>query len=282
MQHIDRDKPLLSSHDVRALFQLLGELRELGKEPDQWRAQLASGLAKLCGTRLTSAAELVVRVGVPTSATHCGHYVECLHERSEGLSAEQSASFLREVLDLPGEADPAFPAMLPLYGTSFTRTRQQLASDSDWYGSSAANECFRRYDCDDYIKSMEPVALPGGAQLLCGITLYRGWRERPFGERERSLVALLHEQLAVDWREAHGDLPELRDMAPRLRQTCGLLMRGLSEKEVAAELDLSTHTVHQYVKELYRRMHVRSRGELHARFANRARPLVNLASPARA
>ncbi|HEX6239892.1 MAG TPA: helix-turn-helix transcriptional regulator [Polyangiales bacterium] len=280
MQESDH-KPLLSSHDVRALFRLQGELRELGNDPDQWRAQLASGLAKLCGTRLASATELVVRVGAPTDATHCGHYVECLHERSEGLSAEQSATFQREVLDLPGESDPAFPAMLPLYGTSFTRARQQLASDRDWYGSSAANDCFRRYDCDDYIKSMEPIDLPGGTSLLCGITLYRGWRERPFGERERALVALLHEQLAADWREAHAEPRELRDMSPRLRQTCSLLMRGLSEKEVAAELDLSTHTVHQYVKELYRRMQVRSRGELHARLADRPRALVNLAFPAR-
>lgn len=280
MQESDH-RPLLSSHDIRALFQLLGELRELGQEPEQWRAQLARGLAKLCGTRLTSATELVVRVGAAADATHCGHYVECLHERSDGLSAEQSAGFQRELLDLPGEADPAFPAMVPLYGTSFTRRRQELASDSDWYGSSAANDYFRRYDCDDYIKSMEPVELPGGTQLLCGITLYRGWRERPFGERERALVSLLHEQLAADWREAHAAPPELRDMAPRLRQTCTLLMRGLSEKEVAAELDLSTHTVHQYVKELYRRMQVRSRGELHARLASKARPLVKLASPAR-
>jgi DNA-binding CsgD family transcriptional regulator len=280
MQESDHS-PLLSGHDVRALFQLLGELRELGQEPDQWRARLAIGLARLCGARLTHATELKVRVVAATDATHCGHYVECLHERSEGLSAEQSTRFQRELLDLPGEADPAFPAMVPLYGTSFTRRRQQLASDRDWYGSSAANDYFRRYDCDDYIKSMEPVELPGGTQLLCGITLYRGWRERPFSERERALVSLLHEQLAGDWREAHAGPPELRYMAPRLRQTCSLLMRGLSEKEVAAALDLSTHTVHQYVKELYRHMRVRSRGELHARLPQKTRPLVSLASPVR-
>lgn len=271
--------PVLSTHDVRALFRLVGELRELGDDPDAWRAHLVAQLAALCGTRLTTASELSVRDAAPGDASSCGHVVSCVHERVDGLSERDSLRFQRAVLEQPNHEDPAHPALLSLYGTAFTRSRRELVSDDPWYRSIAANELLKPFDCDDYIKSMEPVLL-GGRLLLHSITLYRGLRELPFGERERTLVQVLHEQLAVDWQSAHRLPAQLGALSPRLRQTCALLMRGLSEKEVAAELALSTHTVHQYVKELYRRFGVRSRGELHAHLGEKpARAYPRLSSP---
>jgi DNA-binding CsgD family transcriptional regulator len=55
-------------------------------------------------------------------------------------------------------------------------------------------------------------------------------------------------------------------LAPRHIQTLCLLLAGQSEKEVATELALSQHTVHNYVKTIYRRFEVSSRGELLAQF----------------
>ena len=51
-----------------------------------------------------------------------------------------------------------------------------------------------------------------------------------------------------------------------MRQTLERLLAGDSEKEIAVRLRLSPHTVHVYVKSLYRRFGVCSRGELFARF----------------
>ena len=59
-------------------------------------------------------------------------------------------------------------------------------------------------------------------------------------------------------------------LSPRMRQTLERLLAGDSEKEIAARLNLSPHTVHVYVKTLYRRFGVCSRGELFARFIRRA------------
>lgn len=50
-------------------------------------------------------------------------------------------------------------------------------------------------------------------------------------------------------------------LSPRLTQVLFALTRGLSEKQVAATLGISPHTVHVYVKDLYRRYGASSRGE---------------------
>lgn len=54
----------------------------------------------------------------------------------------------------------------------------------------------------------------------------------------------------------------LRGRSSRLRDTLRGLARGLSEKQLAAELRLSPHTVHDYVKALHHHFVVQSRGEL--------------------
>jgi DNA-binding NarL/FixJ family response regulator len=52
------------------------------------------------------------------------------------------------------------------------------------------------------------------------------------------------------------------DLTARERQVLEGLVDGLSEKQVATRLELSTQTVHSYIKQLYRKLHVRSRAEL--------------------
>jgi DNA-binding CsgD family transcriptional regulator len=55
-------------------------------------------------------------------------------------------------------------------------------------------------------------------------------------------------------------------LAPRMRQTLDRLVEGDSERQIALKLKISQHTVHVYVKKLYKRFGVSSRGELLARF----------------
>jgi pSer/pThr/pTyr-binding forkhead associated (FHA) protein len=50
------------------------------------------------------------------------------------------------------------------------------------------------------------------------------------------------------------------------RRVFDLLLSGLSEKQVAAKLLVSRHTVHTHVRQIYRSLKVRSRAELLARF----------------
>jgi DNA-binding CsgD family transcriptional regulator len=55
-------------------------------------------------------------------------------------------------------------------------------------------------------------------------------------------------------------------LSARMRQTLQGLLAGEAEKQIAYRLKLSPHTVHVYVKGLYRHFGVSSRGELLARF----------------
>ena len=61
-------------------------------------------------------------------------------------------------------------------------------------------------------------------------------------------------------------------LSPRMRQTLQCLLAGDSEKQIANRLHLSPNTVHVYVKALYERHSVSSRGELLARFIPRETP----------
>ena len=51
-----------------------------------------------------------------------------------------------------------------------------------------------------------------------------------------------------------------------MRQTLERLLAGDGEKQIAYQLGLSRHTVHVYIKALYRGFEVSSRGELLAKF----------------
>ena len=61
-------------------------------------------------------------------------------------------------------------------------------------------------------------------------------------------------------------IPPRLKLSPRMRQTLDRLLAGDSEKQIANRLSVSPHTVHIYVKALYRGFDVCSRGELLARF----------------
>jgi len=111
---------------------------------------------------------------------------------------------------------------------------------------------------------------------LASLTMFRHAGSPPFDDQDRrALSELLPALTAIFAAHKHLDSSEptasrlAPPLAPRLRQTLALLLSGMSEKEVAAALELSPHTVHQYVKKLYRAHGVRSRPELLAALLRR-------------
>jgi DNA-binding NarL/FixJ family response regulator len=84
------------------------------------------------------------------------------------------------------------------------------------------------------------------------------------GERRR--VAFFHEELGrlVGRAVARPAAPRQDGLPPGLRQALHGPLVGDSETERAARLGVSLATAHQYVTALYRRLGVRSRGQLFA------------------
>jgi DNA-binding CsgD family transcriptional regulator len=97
--------------------------------------------------------------------------------------------------------------------------------------------------------------------------LHRAWNEPPFTAADHKLVRLFHVELGRLWKR--DAIRRAKDPAsalpPRLTQTLNELLAGSSEKQIALKLELSRHTIHNYVKALHQRFGVSSRGELLAR-----------------
>lgn len=59
--------------------------------------------------------------------------------------------------------------------------------------------------------------------------------------------------------------PRLTSISPAQQRVLDLLLSGLGEKQVAFQLDISQHTVHNHTREIYRALGVHSRPELFVR-----------------
>lgn len=100
----------------------------------------------------------------------------------------------------------------------------------------------------------------GAAEL---IVLHRAEGDA-FTDLDRNLLALFLLEVApalLD-RPPTAVARARRRLSRREREVLAALLRGASEKEVAADLGLTVHTVHQYVKAVYRAFGVGSRGQL--------------------
>lgn len=82
--------------------------------------------------------------------------------------------------------------------------------------------------------------------------------ETPISARAAShLLTLVRDEPLADSAAA----PDAPHLSPRERELLEYLARGLSRKEAARIMNLSPHTVAEYVQGIYRKLQVKSRGE---------------------
>jgi DNA-binding CsgD family transcriptional regulator len=271
-----RDAELLRDKDLRAALRLANEARELSPGSLAQREHVLRGLARLTGAQ----------VGIWGEVQAAPRF--CFSPAFEfGWSGERERrTFLHymavEQFQLP---DPSLPRLFAFEPHPVvTVSRQQLIADRDWYRSEHAQERRRAAGVDGFLYS---------GWLTAGrcpaFSLHRPWGDKPFSDRDRALVDAFHSESPWlhqapppridDPRRVSGPgVPPaaaaalLQELPPRLREVLSALARGHSEKQVAAELRLSRHTVHDYVKALHARLRVRSRGELLARVLGEVAP----------
>jgi DNA-binding CsgD family transcriptional regulator len=64
-------------------------------------------------------------------------------------------------------------------------------------------------------------------------------------------------------------------LSPREVEVLELLARGLSYKEIAAEISITYSTVHTHIRRIYEKLHVQSRALAVAKYLGTCRPLTH-------
>jgi DNA-binding CsgD family transcriptional regulator len=256
--------------DVRAIFRLVGECRELGVDATLWRRHMLTELARLTGGQVGMGGLARTKDGLllPVPATMLDVGWAGPRER------EVFGQFFKDQMFLQ---DPALQALRPLLSrfgkptTQLTRSRRQLVDDRLWYKSAAYGDYHRPSGTDDGLMSFVQTH----AGELHTITLHRPPGANSFSGREWRLLHVFHAELAAYLRTelAPVGTDPISSLSPRLRQVLVSLLEGDSEKQAAARLGLTRDSAHQYVKAVYRRFNVNTRAELMAlfvRFPSRA------------
>lgn len=244
---------LLRLRDVRDAYRLIGECRDLGSDPALWCPRLLEGLCRLLGAPVASGGEgRWIRPRRP---------VEVISAFDVGLDSRTREVYIAYHRELGPARDPIFRALQHVPGQLVTYTRRQLISNRAWHRSVYWNEYRRPVNLDDQLSSVHQTSDDGAITV---IGLHRASGERRFSPRERQLLNFFHGELGpLVGRSLVSVLePSPEKLSPRLRQTLGCLLEGDSEKQVAARLNLSHATTHQYVTALYRRFGVQSRAQL--------------------
>lgn len=257
----------LRATDVKAVYELVGECRDLGDDPVLWRLHLFAGLARLAEGGVVMGGEFAgIRSGrtVPVGLVDWGW-----ENGFNRIGWERAMAELR--------ANPRLTR-----NVTFTRYVARTAA--------ADGACLARTDLIDdrtwdrawdYRNMVEP----GGADhsLFCfrsilgtgdeydGVIVARALGQVDFSARDKAVVA---EAMATVAPLIGGSLARFHDpspaaLAPLARRVLRCLLDGDADKQVAARLDITRHTVNQYAKVIYRHFGVQSRAELLARWLRR-------------
>lgn len=147
-------------------------------------------------------------------------------------------------------------------GAAVSYRRVDLVDDETWHGHRHVQEVRTPARLGDIMFG----AVSGGpGNTLYGCTCHRFINQPDFSaeDAEQFRISLM---FAVPLFEAASRVAVAEGLVgalqPRLRTTLALLQRGSSEKQAAIHMNISPHTVHEYVKQIHRTFGVRSRGEL--------------------
>lgn len=245
--------------DVRRCFRLVNEIRELGAAPGVWRTHMIRRLRRMMRASIVVSSEVHYRMAprpdgdLETSGGGAGGAGGVMHVTDIGWMIDSDNEIRHihtERADTPpsafwldaGRPEPAADQLVPV----------KPAPERRVYGGTT------------FILSQ--VALPH-AGAVDQLGLHRSFGDNPFTPAEHRLVRLFHIELTRLWKRdvlRRAGQPDT-DLPPRLAQTLEELGAGSSEKQIANKLQLSRHTIHNYVKILHARYGASSRTELLAK-----------------
>jgi DNA-binding CsgD family transcriptional regulator len=241
--------------DVRAVFRLVGDCRDLRRDRNAWNMRAIEGLQQLTGSVLVSSC-LQHTAMEPSVKFDNGWFTPWPDQRDqqtwiELLMAGRHISYptVQEVYKAPLQKKLIVP--------------RELMTNREWESS---DEYADRQELgqDDSVLSTSW----NQQGRLHFFSVNRADTDRAFSVRERAMIQLFHEELVLLFDTLLNCSPTsvVESLSPRLSQVLQALADGDSEKQVANRLGISSTTVHGYVRELYKRFGVHSRSELLARY----------------
>lgn len=242
--------------DMRAVYHLLCETRELGRSAAAWRKHAVAGLVALSGAQTGFCMEQ--KIGTAINIANAWR-------ADTGWRNQQAlASWVQHTRQNNLARHPAGLQLASrvLAGRPFVCIRPEVVPDRTWRISEYFNTVARSTGRGEFLISYCPVAC---ADLHLAFCLSRPPEAKPFERRDRTLVHLFHRELAQLIEAQHAALQQsapLANLPPRLRDTATGIIAGKSEKEIASLLRLSTHTVHHHIQRLHKQFKVSSRCEL--------------------
>jgi DNA-binding CsgD family transcriptional regulator len=260
----------LSLQDVSAVIRLVREVCDRWDDPARWREHLLAGACALMDGN--------VGMMLTEHEGKMWHFGRLAVTSVVGLATPEKQLVQPAISQMANRnyqdvAENFLPGLTSLY-EDFVRQgwvtvpRSQMADDQTYYAAPHYQNFRKQLDCDDYVVSIRMVDLPRRPE---GISIDRPHGVEKFGPREVALLKLLHDEIAplVGVRLTTEEHLCRDGLSKRLRETLELLLEGMSEKEVARELELSVKTVHEYVGMIYKHFQVSSRAELMAYFIRR-------------
>ncbi|HEX4405707.1 MAG TPA: LuxR C-terminal-related transcriptional regulator [Polyangia bacterium] len=238
---------------VRALSRLRGALREILRVETREAAK-RHAIASLC--QLVGGAVGAIIVDDDHGLHRRGRVVAMDAHNLEGSDLLAMAN---EYLIHGSIVDPALKPLRGYEDAIVTLTRAQLVDDSMWFGSAFVSERRRAARLGEAIYSKRATDKP---HVIDGLCINRPWGDRPFDDEDRNLVHLFQLESAWLFERPRPHDARADALPPRQRETLRLLLHGASEKEIASRLDLSQHTVHGYVKNIYAHFGMTSRAQL--------------------
>jgi len=246
----------ISSTDAHALVRLVSEAAAMPGDRRVKKTMLMTGLAALIGADawtwcygppavVGAPANVLMQIHGGFTEEQLPHYLATANHPAVG---ELSKRFFREII---------------MRAAHLTRTQPQLDPEGLFYESEARN-LFEKAGIGTVMLSHRPLS-DSAHSLVC---LYRRPGRPHFDGREARIAHILLTEVA--W--LHGDdsfvasAGEASRLSPRERLVLNLVLNGRSCRKIAGELDLSLHTVNDYLKSIYKKFDAGGRMALLARF----------------
>lgn len=251
--------------DLRSVHALVNQCRDLGDDAAGWRRHWFAGLAGLVGADLVLGGDLGgVRAGAPRD----------LGTAEWGWGNGFDRGGWVRALELL-RANPGYSPLMTEYVGRVCRADGVALAGSDlvpegrWARTVEYQEVYRTIGVRHNLWCFRFV--PGRADETHGQIITRAAGRPDFTGREKAVVAEAYAALTPLLGRALARFaePSPGALAPRARDVLRCLLEGDSDKQVAARLGISRHTVNQYTKVIFDHFGVSTRAELLARWIRR-------------